>query len=155
MRIMACLRKKGVMKLSLVILALSLFGSCTSDGIRTEGERIDVIGSWQLFERGYSPGDRYIVEEVPAEPGQFIHFNSDSSFTSDIDGYQAFNRFRVRVEEQQAMELILFSDVRPAAGDIRSFTMLLTDQRLELRARGCIEGCHEAYRPVASDDQNP
>ena len=137
-----------------MILVLSILVSCGSDGLRTEGERIDVTGSWQLFEYGYSPGDQYIVQEVPADPGQLIHFNADSTFTSNIDAYKVFNRFRVRVEER-ATELVLFTDESPGAGDSRSFTMLLSDQRLELRARGCIEGCHEAYRPVPSDDQNP
>ncbi len=141
-----------MMRLTLIILALSIFG-CSTDNVNEGDESKPIKGSWQLFERGYSPGDRYIVEEVPLVPEQLIHFNADSTFESNIEGYKLFNQFRLR-EENSTLVLILYSDPGINNRDSVSFEVSHSGQRLELRAKGCIEGCHEAYRPVPERNDN-
>ena len=142
------------MKLLSIIVLPAIILSCANDGIQESQEKTEVIGSWQLFELGYSPGDRYIVEEVPANPAQLIHLNADSSFASNIDGYKLFDKFGIRKEDNDLV-LILFPRQGTDESASRSFTMTMSGQRLELRARWCIEGCHEAYRPASSEAQNP
>lgn len=138
------------MRLLLIILALGV-SACSRDGFHQTRESNGIIGSWLLFERGFSPGDRYIVEEVPPVPGQLIRFKADSTFESNIEGYKSFNRFRLR-EQNDAVVLILYSGAGIDHQGRISFTISNPGQRLELRAHGCIEGCHEAYRPVLDDD---
>jgi hypothetical protein len=137
----------------LILLLLWVLISCNPEAHDETGEGATIAGSWQLFERGYSPGDRYIVEEVPATPQQLIHFNADSTFESNMDEYKSFNRFRV-LQENGTLVLVLSTTLGTDGDDDRSFTMTLSGQRLELRTRWCIEGCHEAYRPVKWADRD-
>ena len=124
-------------------LAFAFLLGCNPEGRKDESAAPNIIGSWQLFERGYSPGDRYVVEEVPSDPVQLIRFNEDSTLTSNTDAYRAFNRFQL-VGENGSRVLVLHS----ASGESRSYAMSASEEKLELRAHGCIEGCHEAFRRV-------
>ena len=141
------------MKGSVTCLLIVFFIACNTENISTNPEDDTIIGRWQLFERGYSPGDKYIVEDIASDPVQYIQFSSDSTFASNIDGYESFDRFSLGKEDGTPV-LVLFGAQQNEVRNSRSFTISASVQRLELRARWCIEGCHEAFRPV-SNTQNP
>jgi len=139
------------------LLVITLFITSCTFRDNSEAFQSTLGGSWLMFERGFSPGAGYIVEAVAADPPKSMTFGEDGSFNSNIDGYNMYQRFRTEQDQQQdVLVLAASSDTFDDPNKSARFTIEFKDGAMFLYRRWCIEGCHEAFRKIGSDqDQNP
>lgn len=110
----------------------------------------DLEGAWLLTERGYSPGDRYIVEPVSPVPAQTINLMEDQQFSSNIDGLTDFGFYEV-VNDPQSEGRILALFEAPPGHDLdldnlsHSYNVVFEEGILKLYFRYCFEGCHMGF----------
>lgn len=126
----------------LIISSILLVVSCQENTI---------IGSWQLYENGYSPGDKYIVEQVPEEPAQIITFKSDGSFTSNLDDLKKFKYYLIIEDQTNGEEVLALFEQDPgktarAVSELENVYNVHFKSGLRLSNRGCIEGCHLGFK---------
>jgi len=143
-----------IMKLSVIYtLALILsiiFTSCEQDECCQADVPQDLIGDWLLTERGYSPGDRYIVESVDAVPAQTINLQENQQFSSNISGLEDFTHFQV-LDDPDTGTRVLALLPAPPSGDLdinnldHSYDVVFEDGLLKLYFRYCFEGCHLGF----------
>lgn len=132
--------------LSLIFVVLLVFCCDRKDCCGPQYNN-ELIGSWQLYEYGYSPGSEYIVEQVPAEPAQTITFKSDGRFSSTSDGLDQFNYYLVM---EEFGVLALFEDdpgnETQDVSKLKNAYDMRFENGLKLSYRWCIEGCHLGFR---------
>lgn len=113
----------------------------------------ELVNTWLLFERGYSPGAGYITDEVSPNPAQTMSFQPDGQFSSTIEGLRDYKYYSVIQDSTQEV-LALYFD-QPSASDqelenlTHSYNIEFTEDAVKLYFRWCIEGCHMALRPLA------
>jgi hypothetical protein len=50
----------------------------------------DILGKWQAYEEGYSPGSDYIIKRIPDSPEQIVEFKHDNVLVTNILGDYSF-----------------------------------------------------------------
>lgn len=146
-----------------ILILTALSTSCQEDEPVIEccfpfDDSIGLNGSWQVFERGYSPGDRYIIEDVPDTPAQIMNFGSENAFSSNITGLGDYSFFKILEDSyiEGGAVLALFSELADmqnldADNLEHSYTLeQYSDGSIKLGFRFCIEGCHLALKKVRS-----
>jgi hypothetical protein len=148
------LMKKALLKSITVVVAFLMFAGCSEkDPIQIEvnGEG-DLAGTWLLNEHGYSPGDRYITEPVPATPPRVIKFFTDGRVSSNIGMISEYHFFEIVPDDQtQTPILILYKTAEEAiakAEPRHSYNMQFSNGELRLSYRFCIEGCHMKFGKI-------
>jgi hypothetical protein len=114
-------------------------------------------GSWQLYEVGYSPGDRYITEQVPSIPAQTITFFSDGRLSSNFSGISDYSLYEVTTDSiTNSPVLSLYKTVWDAKikdpGTRHSYSISYDGENLKLSYRFCIEGCHLGFKKTRHQD---
>lgn len=135
------------MKLLATISILTLLGmSCASqtDCCVILEENV-LSGDWQIYERGYSPGDVYITEEVPADPPQILTFTTDGRFSSAVEGFEQYKYYQVSRDSVNSDYILTLLEEEDAPKDT-NYTMIFDGQNLKLHYRFCFEGCHLALK---------
>lgn len=115
----------------------------------------EIIGSWLLFEYGYSPGSGYIIEKVPVEPAQIIKFSEDGRFSSTAEEFINFKYYLILEDLQydQTVLALFVNDPGSAPQDIQKLENaynLSFEKGLKLSRRWCIEGCHLGFKRIPS-----
>jgi hypothetical protein len=150
-------------KISFTILIAIIFAhsACEeSDLPKFEEVSGGLQGSWLLYERGYSPGDRYIVEQVPSHPAKYIVFLDNKRMIINLDGNAGQKFYKVLEDPDPAFSqpVIAFFDREEELDNAtidnlnESYMMTLSENNLKLSFRYCIEGCHMAFKRVANTD---
>ena len=144
-----------------ILILTALSTSCQEDDPEIEcclpfDIATSLSGKWLVYERGYSPGDRYITEEVPATPAQNMTFEAENVFSSNITGLEVYAHFKI-FEDPHAeggMVLALFSELSDMQGADpnqleHSYTLEeYSNGNIKMGFRFCIEGCHLALKKV-------
>lgn len=143
-------RKFFEMKTYLLCLIICVSLAACEDEFCCIDPESDIIDTWVLFERGYSPGAGYIVEPVDQTPEQIMQIRGDGSFFSNIDGLEKY-RYFVILPEQEWEVLALFEKKPPKDPDIdkldHSYIIEIQENgTVNLFFRFCIEGCHLGLR---------
>ena len=156
-------KQKNMKKLFLlgILILTAMSPSCQEDAPEVEcclpfDISTDLSGDWQVFERGYSPGDRYITEEVPASPAQNMRFGSENVFSSNILGLEDYSYFKIFEDSyiEGGFVIALFSelaDMQDADVENLEHSYMLEEYsngNIKLSFRFCIEGCHLALKKV-------
>lgn len=144
-----------------ILILTALSTSCQEDEPEIEcclpfDIATSLSGEWQVYERGYSPGDRYIIEEVPNTPEQNMSFETENVFSSNITGLEDYSYFKIFEDShiEEGMVLALFSellDMQEADPDQLEHSYTLEEYsngNIKLGFRFCIEGCHLALKKV-------
>lgn len=112
-------------------------------------------GSWQLIERGYSPGFGDVVEPVPLSPVQRVSFHVDGTFTSNIDGLTDFTHYRMVDDTASQYPIVALFRNEPKSVDPsnleHSYMVEFVDGKLKLSFRFCFEGCHMLFRSLNAE----
>lgn len=132
------------------IALLTLVLSCNNnqDCCLPVGDLDNLLGNWQVYERGFSPGAGYIIEEVPAEPQQTITFEGNDRFVSNYSGLEEYSYFNILKDSSGENILALyktksdFKNNQDPADLAHSYIINYEDGNLKLYFRYCIEGCH-------------
>ncbi len=146
--------------LPILIITLLLAGCTFNDNpnalILEGGSLSNLKGSWLMFEKGYSPGVGYIVDEVPSVPPKIITFGHDGSFTSNVEGYDTYKRYRIDKDKDDHVLVLAVSEDAFESNEAH-FTIKFIDGAMFLYRRYCFEGCHEAFMKIRGNeqDQNP
>ncbi|MEQ9441917.1 MAG: hypothetical protein RIG62_22950 [Cyclobacteriaceae bacterium] len=107
-----------------------------------------LIGTWQVYETGYSPGGGYIVEEVPDEPAQIMEFKSDHQFWSNRQGLDDYSYYLILEDNSKGSILALYKNELDAENnqEIHSlshiYVSVFKEGKVKLSFRDCVEGCH-------------
>jgi hypothetical protein len=141
-------------------LILSLGFSCEekeSNNINSEGSE-ELKGTWQVYEHGYSPGDKYITEPVPADPAQRITFKDNNQLTTSIENLTEYKYYAI-VEDPNSKDKILALFKTENGNTIVDITKLehsynieFVDGKLKLYYRFCIEGCHLGLTKITENE---
>ena len=113
----------------------------------------DLLGSWLLYETGYSPGAGYIIKKIPSTPAQLIQFKGDQTFFSNIRGYTDYKFYGVLEHPTYKSKIVAFFKSKPApVVDINQLEawnyVNFKGSNLALSNPRCIEGCHVGFRPL-------
>jgi hypothetical protein len=150
-----------------VLILTAVSTSCQEDAPEIEccspfNKATSLTGNWQVFERGYSPGDRYIIEEVPASPAQNMSFGVDNTFSSNITGLEDYSFFKLLEDSniEGGIVLALFAEI----ADMKSADPVnlehsysleqYSDGNIKLGFRYCFEGCHLALKKVQASSES-
>ncbi|WP_020594658.1 lipocalin family protein [Spirosoma panaciterrae] len=98
-------------------------------------------GTWQWFERGYSQGTGYYIDEVSSNPQQTIRFSADGHVQTSGSGlinYQSFSQFRLDTTSNGVYIYFL-----PSTANY-SERITLNGDTLRLYP-SCYEGCHLGF----------
>ncbi len=131
-------------------ILLLIFPACGDDDLCCVNPNNELIGSWTLFERGYSPGSGYIVDPVSETPAQTMVMASDGRFASNIQQLETYRYFAI-IPDQDREILALFKS-RPSKDvdiDQLEHSYIVEHQEdgtVKLFFRFCIEGCHLGLR---------
>ena len=141
----------------LFVIALFLAAvSCNNnqDCCLPSGEPEGLIGKWQIYEHGYSPGGGYIVKEVPNEPAQILTFESDNQFSSRNAGMDRFSYYLILNDSLEGSILALYEE-EPDTKDnqdtkslAHSYMIKYEEGNVKLFYRYCIEGCHIGLKKI-------
>lgn len=144
------------LKIFLFSIVSLIIISCEQDNISPEGSdavTMTLPGTWQLYERGYSPGAGYITDPVSTIPSQEISLQENGRFSSNIEGLENFLFYAVLNDGFDNEILALFTKI-PGADDLKienlehSYMVNFEKNILKLHYRWCIEGCHLGFRPL-------
>ena len=108
----------------------------------------NLIGKWQIYEYGYSPGGGYIVKKVTNGPAQILTFESDNQFSSENAGLDRFSYYLNLNDSLEGSILALYEKEADAKGNqdtkslAHSYMIKYENGNLKLYYRYCIEGCH-------------
>lgn len=139
-----------------VVLTLFAFTCEESDNSSARSGPDVLQGTWLLFESGYSPGDKYIVEHVDAKPAQKITFNADGTATSTVFGWEQIQYYYAfkndRGEDIVSLFTTLPDDIDSVpAQDRRDYNVYFDeDGNVKLAFRFCFEGCHVKFKRISS-----
>ena len=117
----------------------------------TEGE---LLGTYRVYEYGYSPGDRYIIEAVSANPAQLINFKDDNSFSSNYSELKDFNYYVLLNDDREGVILALFAEEPDFKEEFdiinldHSYSVEFEEFNVKLNYRFCIEGCHIGIKKI-------
>ena len=104
---------------SIPVFLLAVMGfSCETTECCLPIDLDNIFGEYIVYEYGYSPGDRYIVEEVPAEPAQLLTFDIFGGFSSNYQGLTEFIYYRVYDHPTEGKILGLFKDPPPLPDEV-------------------------------------
>ena len=128
----------------MTLLGLFLItAACEESDLSPASQKL--VGTWQLYEYGWSPGSGYFVEEVPSVPAQTITFRSNG--TVDVEGEQlgffdSYLQYRLVSDSTQTADYVAFS----GSDDNKfiAYVTLLTSDSLTL-SPPCFEGCHHGF----------
>lgn len=139
---------------SFVLVACDNEDCCSNITVLSD-EHSELLGTWQIYEYGYSPGDEYIVEEVSAEPAQILKFEDDGSFSANAEEFENFKFYTVALDllssDRDSYYVTLFEEQtdQPTNDNSASYTIDFTESgNLKLMYRFCIEGCHYGLKSV-------
>lgn len=115
-----------------------------------------LVGTWQLYEYGWSPGAGYFVDEVPRTPAQTITFDSNGTVSATGEQLISFDpsrKYRLVSDTTQNRDYVEFTK---SDGDTYSmYVTQLTPDSLTLNPP-CFEGCHYGFvrvkTPLPSKD---
>ena len=141
--------KKLVVDIPIILIAFLALSCNEKDccvGMEKEGSD-QLVGSWLLFERGYSPGAGYIIEPVSAVPPQIIEFKSNGELSCSVSGLTEYNFYAVKGDVVGLFK----SDPGPSPDSLaftHSYNFSFEDGNLKLGFRYCYEGCHLGFKKV-------
>jgi hypothetical protein len=139
---------------ALFFLLSILFGCEEKDCcVFDEGEGSALAGTWLLYERGYSPGGGYIVEEVNNSPAQSLTFKSNGQMSSSLEGLEEYKFFYIQDDPVPEQRIVAFYKHYPGQSPDPStfnpsYHFSFEGQNLKLYFRYCIEGCHLGLQKV-------
>ena len=126
------------------LLLLILLGACGEDDEALPAEEA-IVGTWRLYEIGYSPGSGYFVDTIPAEPPQTVTFARDGNFQvngDELADWENFQRYRLLTDSSgDANQVMLEEDV---VGNEITIPFTIQEDTLRLDPP-CFEGCHRAF----------
>ena len=142
------------MRTPLVYLMLIVFLSACEDEFCCIDPEGDIVDTWILFERGYSPGAGYIVEPISETPAQTMVIRSDGRFSSNIRDLGKYRHFVV-LPDQDHQVLALFEKKPPKTLNLdeleHSYIIEFQENgTVNLYFRYCIEGCHLGLRRLSN-----
>ena len=140
--------KRKILPIIFPALLLLFSLSCKEECCSGEEDQSSLRGSWLLDERGYSPGAGYIVEKVAPIPAQQITFRAGSSLTSTVNGLAQFKFYFIVDDTLSDDKIVNFfiSEPQDTRQSTTSYSYEITDGKLKLYYRYCIEGCHLGFR---------
>jgi hypothetical protein len=135
-------------------LLVFLFYGCNEDDFCCIDPENEIVDTWILFERGYSPGSGYYVDPVSETPPQTMQVSSDGRFSSNIVGLEHYRYFAI-LQDQDWEILALFENKPPKDPDVDNLehSYLIEFQEngtVKLYFRYCIEGCHLGLRRISN-----
>lgn len=141
-------------KMIYILPILAVLLSCKSQTeccVYPEGE-VDsdvLLGKYQVYEYGYSPGAGYVTEPVPDDPLRYMSFRQDYSFESNYDGFEKFKYFQI-LEDTTTRQAVLSLYETPSFDNPSNsnYTILSDSGIVKLQYRFCIEGCHIGLRKL-------
>lgn len=152
---------RKVIFLLIPLTGLFLFFTCE----REETEEVvlktdqDIIGKWQLYETGYSPGGGYVTDKVDPIPMQSITLKEGNHFSSNIEGLESFQYYYVLdgLTDDQKILALFTNEQNPDRLKIddadHSYSIDWDKGNLKLHFRYCIEGCHMAFKKIKGDSK--
>ncbi len=110
-----------------------------------------LTGTWVLFERGYSPGFGYIVEEV--KDGQTLTLRSNGTLRTNLTDIRDFKFYYVHNAVNPVETVIAFFEEDPGPSPDpstfrTSYNVTFDGNTVRLGYRYCFEGCHLGFRRV-------
>ena len=122
----------------LIILSMLLI-ACACSSPSCEDEVFELIGSWELVQFCFSPGDASCPIQTPTED-EIIEFRSDSTFTLSIGDSTTLGTFSI------SNRLIEYRD---SFGSIIQQRVILETSRCRLEMGPlCFEACREYYEKI-------
>ncbi len=142
--------------ISFALAAILIIISCNNDQdcCLPIDELDNLIGSWQVYERGYSPGSGYIVDGIPDDPAQILTFKSDNQFSSNYAGLEDFTYYLIIPDGTGGYILALYKNILDMKDNhdintlTHSYNIQIEDGNVKLYFRYCIEGCHIGLKKV-------
>jgi hypothetical protein len=112
-----------------------------------------ILGTWLLYENGYSPGGDYIVETIEPELNQTITFRSFHKMTVTIPWLKDFSYYAVLRDDDHQDLVLAFYEHNPGpspklSNSNHKYTLVREDGDIKLYFRFCNEGCHLALSRV-------
>jgi hypothetical protein len=151
-------------KITLIILAFLAF-ACTDETTNEKSAKIsdeqvnpNVVGSWLCVETGYSPGDKYHIVPVPANPPQTITFKDDFTMSSTNMSLEKFKYYRILQDTLIDMDVIAFLEEDPGMKTLNladlnpTYNTSWDGSDLYLNFRWCTEGCHLKFKRIESPE---
>lgn len=133
---------KAVCRVSSLLIVFFM-ASCSSENLGPGGSTI--VGTWRLYEQGYSPGSGYYVDSIPALPLQSLTFrkNGEVSKQGDqISGIFTFPCYRVITSQDKLRLKFLNSNKDEAATS--DMSLRIVGDTMQIRP-SCREGCHYGF----------
>jgi hypothetical protein len=109
----------------------------------------EVGGKWLLYERGYSPGVGYIVEEVPSSPPQTIEFYGGRVETTG-EVFKDIKFYKVLTDTTTNTLYVALYKQNPSMQQPpeSTYTFEVSNSILKLYFRWCYEGCHFGLKRI-------
>jgi hypothetical protein len=109
----------------------------------------ELAGKWLVYEKGYSPGFDYIVEDVPAFPAQTIRFNNGRVQTTG-DTFKGIHFYEILTDTATNTQYVALYSDDPEAETVpqSTYSFSLDNSVLKLYFRWCYEGCHLGLKRV-------
>ena len=104
-----------------------------------------LVGTWQLYETGGSPGFGYYITAVAPVPAQTITFRSNGRVNmvgDQLGFFDAFRHYRLMSDSTQATDYVEF--LGSDDNNFIAYVTLLTSDSLTL-SPPCFEGCHYGF----------
>lgn len=142
------------MKTYLVCFLIILLSACQDNDFCCIDPENEIISTWILFERGWSPGSGYYVDPVSETPPQTMEIRSDGRFSSNIQGLEEYRYFAI-LQDQDWEILALFEKKPPKNPDVDNLehSYLIEfheNDTVKLYFRYCFEGCHLGLRRLSN-----
>jgi hypothetical protein len=86
-------------RLVLFLAILPALASCKKDNDKQLYDRVSgegLVGNWQLFEEGSSPGAGYYITKIPANPAQMLWFRENGTWESNIRNKPSSGQYCIR-----------------------------------------------------------
>jgi len=147
--------KNIISKIILVAATVLAYGCEQKDCCQPlNEENVSMAGEWLLYERGYSPGQGYVIDEVPAEPEQKIEFYEDRRFIHSLDSLEAYKYYLILDDPDSGQKILsLYTQFTPT-DDVyslkHSYNIVFEEGSMKLYYRSCIEGCHMGFRRITT-----
>ena len=144
------------MRTYLVFLLIFLLSACSEDDFCCIDPESEIIDTWLLFERGWSPGSGYFVDPVSETPPQTMEIRPDGRFSSNIQGLEQYRYFLILEDDRWDVEVLaLFESKPPKNPDLdkleHSYNIEVQENgTVKLFFRYCIEGCHLGLRRISN-----
>ena len=141
------------MKTYIACLFILFFATgCNEDEFCCIDPENEIVATWLLFERGWSPGGGYNIDPVSPDPPQTMEIRSDGRFSSNIVELEEY-RYFIILQDKDWEVLALFKDKPPKDPDIdkleHSYNINYQENgTVILFFRWCIEGCHLGLRRI-------